>query len=116
MTAGVRPGLDIDVKGTRDSNGKPKTEGAESLDHAVEIAHLIAEPTLLGESGGGIHAWYLFDEPWLFSSDAERESAQTLAHRWHEAHRQKSGVKLDATQDLARLLRVPGTLNGKGSA
>jgi hypothetical protein len=59
-------------------------------------------------SGGGVHAYWLTDEPWLCSSPESREAIAVLQHAW------VLKVGADPTvHDLARILRVPGTLNHK---
>jgi hypothetical protein len=100
--------LDIDVK----------TGSATDSEHARQIAHLIAPPTMLvctGGGTGGLHAWWTFDEPWMFVDASEREHAGRLSRGWQQAHRNLAKVHLDSTHDLARVLRLPGTLNQKVS-
>jgi Protein of unknown function (DUF3631) len=65
-------------------------------------------------SGHGTHAWWLLDESWTFASDDERVEARTLLRRLHSFLRSQ-GWKVDAVHDLARVMRVPGTLNHKQS-
>lgn len=76
------------------------------------IDDLPMQPTLLVHTGGGMHAWWLFKEEWVFENDRSR--AARLARGWarfiqREAKRQ--GVDVDSTFDLSRILRLPGTLN-----
>lgn len=113
LVAGI-PGLWLDV----DVNGGPngKTQAAADKAQAMEIACAIAVPTVIVDSGYGLHAWYLLDTgPWFFRGDRQR--AADLSERWHEAHRReagKVGAGIDHAHDLARLLRLPGTINAKG--
>lgn len=106
--------LDIDVDGGPDS----KTGGVPDLDAARTLAAAIVEPTITICSGGGLHAWYLLaGGPWRFTSRAEQATAALASARWYALHRaeaRRHGWGLDHTHDLARLLRLPGTLNGKG--
>ena len=95
--------LDLDVK----------PGGAPDLDEAEAQAWAFAEPTLVVATGGGLHAWHLFPEPWVFSDDDDRQRAASLAVRWQEAHRRDAGWEIDNTADLARVLRIPGTVNSK---
>jgi len=74
------------------------------------------EPTCVIHSGHGIQAWWLFREPWIFDSEDERLKAQAMCEAWHkqildraEAH----NWTVDATFDLSRILRIPGTKNLK---
>jgi hypothetical protein len=108
------------------SAGRPKAEhsvgiagawldiDAPDLHLARSVAYAVAEPTLLVDSGHGLHAWWLFDKPWQFQSTQDRADAATLAWQWQQHHRNLTGVKLDATHDLARLMRLPTTINTKG--
>jgi hypothetical protein len=98
--------LDVDI-----ANDKCPTDSA-----AHQIAGAIAEPTLVIHSGGGLHVWHLFEKPLELGTPATRSNAAILADAWVTAHQGIAaghGWKLDAVKDLARLLRVPGTLNGK---
>jgi putative DNA primase/helicase len=106
--------LDLDVEGTPAGRGGVKNTGAPSLEAAIEAAHMIVEPTLLILSGGGVHAWWLFDEPLIFASKGEREHAQLVPARWQEKHCQQADFPIDAAHDLARVMRVAGTRNHKG--
>jgi hypothetical protein len=74
------------------------------------------EPTLIVDTGGGYHAYWLFKEAWVFTSDEERREAQGLGDRFEACIRhlmQDLGWKLDPVSDFARVLRVPGTFNVK---
>jgi hypothetical protein len=60
------------------------------------------------DSGGGYHAYWLLREPYLIRNDAERAFARQFQSDWVKA------VGGDpAARDLARVLRVPGTVNWK---
>src|SRR5262249_28308067 len=74
------------------------------------LQHLELPPSLLVHSGHGVHAWWLLNEVWTFGSDDERVAARTLLRRLHDLLRAQ-GWKVDAVHDLARVMRVPGTLN-----
>ncbi len=103
--------VDLDVNG----GPEQKTGAFASADDAIDTARRLAEPTVIVDSGYGVHAWWVLQEPWLFSTPASRESAQRLARQWQDAARVLApGVRIDATHDLARILRIPGTVNRKG--
>tara|TARA_Y100000034_G_scaffold132852_1_gene196839 strand:+ start:1741 stop:2352 length:612 start_codon:yes stop_codon:yes gene_type:complete len=85
-----------------------------------EAAGLLADmrlfPSLTVASGHGLQPWWLFKEPWIFESDEDRQAAATLAQRWQLTMRiraRERGWDIDMTHDLARILRVPGTINWK---
>lgn len=101
--------LDIDVNGGPDD----KQGAAPDIDAAMELAHRHRDPTMIVNSGHGLHAWWLFDEPWHFQNMDDQAAAATASAQWYHLH-QPDGWKVDPAHDLARLLRVPGTYNGKG--
>ncbi|WP_428564612.1 MAG: YfjI family protein [Solidesulfovibrio sp. DCME] len=75
------------------------------------------KPTIVVHSGHGLQAWFLFDTPWIFDSKGQHEKAQALSKAFQEAIlsvARARGWKLDNTADLARVLRLPGTMNNKG--
>ena len=68
-------------------------------------------PSILVLTGNGVHAWWLFKEPYIFESDEERNAVARLVRRWHTMLRLRlaaHGWAYDCLSDLARLLRVPG--------
>lgn len=79
---------------------------------AAMIDHLDAlttpTPSVLVDSGAGLHAYWLLTEPYLLDSDARRGAARTIQDRWVGLVGGDSGVK-----DLTRILRVPGSWNYK---
>lgn len=73
-------------------------------------------PTLIIWTGGGAHVYWLLHEPWRFADDADHQDAARLLAQWQAFLRQRAaafGATLDATHDLARVLRIPGTVNTK---
>jgi len=107
---------DIDI--LHDAHSKlnlpPDLEAARAL-----VTDVGAEPTLLVDSGHGLHAWYVFKEPWYFDTTAERQDADLLSRRLAATYRERARVKgwaVDSVFDLGRVLRVPGTVNYKVAA
>jgi hypothetical protein len=93
---------------------------SELLPPTFDDARLILppkmQPTILIDSGHGLQAWWLLKEPVVFGSGEARAHSQFLAIQWHRAMERRAaekGWKLDAVHDLARVLRVPGTINRK---
>jgi hypothetical protein len=68
-------------------------------------------------SGHGLQAWWLLSEFWQFEREADRLAAADVARRWNTAigirAAQVGNWVVDSTFDLARVMRVPGTLNRK---
>ncbi len=84
------------------------------LDHVKpeEAAARIAEkklprPSLMMDSGHGVHLYWRLTQPVVFSSEEDREAFQSIVRGVGQ------GVGGDHTHDLARLLRLPGTWNIK---
>lgn len=112
------PGVwaDIDVNGGPDA----KTGAARSIDEALSLAESLLQPTALVNSGYGIQAWWLFEDGvWAFHTEAERDEAAKVVAGFQgalKAEAKKRGYTIDSTFDLARLMRVPGSHNHKGSS
>lgn len=74
-------------------------------------------PSCTVASGGGLQAWWAFQEPWDLREDGVREQAKRVARGWHEtiadAADRAGGRRVDSVHDLARILRLPGTMNWK---
>ncbi len=101
---------DIDIGGSPDKK-HPPTE----VDALAVIEEVGPQPTILVNSGHGLHGWWLFNEPWVFGKDAL--AARDLARNWVNTMRAVAdlhGWKLDAVGDVTRVLRLPGTHNHKG--
>jgi hypothetical protein len=109
--------LDTDVDGGPNGRGGVKTGGVPTVADAMDMAAAFETPTVMVCSGYGLHAWYLFQEPWLFFREEDRQAAALASAQWFKLHRQWGAARgwgLDHAHDLARLLRLPGTFNGKG--
>lgn len=91
---------------------------------APEALAIIAEaglppPTLVIHTGGGLHAHWLFDAVVETSTEQARAEAKALSAGWQARLRSTfaaRGYKLDSTHDLARVVRIPGTMNHKDPA
>lgn len=80
------------------------------------VAALPVQPTITVHSGHGLQCYWLFREPWDIDNDVERAEAAALARGWHEvvaAQGARMGYSVDATWDLARVFRLPGSFNVK---
>lgn len=77
----------------------------------------IFRPTEIRSSGNGLYLDWLHDDPVVFGTDAERERYAKSVKEIHAALRKSAlelrGWRFDNTGDLARLTRMPGTLNHK---
>jgi hypothetical protein len=113
MIAGIA-GMWSDVDYAGKNHAKPRLPQTE--EEALElVAAMPVRPTILVHSGHGLQAWWLFKKPWIFQN-GEREEAQALIRDWqgHMAGLAKTrGWVVDSTHDLARVMRLPGTVNNK---
>lgn len=77
-------------------------------------------PTLIVETGRGLHAYWILEEPIDIDSAQTRSDMVDVAAAFGSAFRsyalQTFGWKFDSTSDLPRLGRLPGTFNVKGEA
>lgn len=70
-------------------------------------------PSLIVNSGYGLHAYYIFDTP-IEITDDNREEIKRRNKRLLEVIRSRAnGKKIDSVDDLPRILRTPGTFNYK---
>lgn len=105
--------LDLDVRGPGHKGKDLPANVDDALDLLDELEY---SPSIIVHSGGGLHCYWVFKEPWVFDDSQEREEAASLVAAWqgHIRERAKArGWNLDNTSDLARVLRLPGTLNHK---
>jgi len=114
-TAYSLPGLwfDLDLAYGQHAASTLPASDAEALDF---LASLPAPPSLIVHSGGGLYGYWLFREPYLITSDAERETIIHLSRQFTYTLvtlGKERNWTLDALGDLARVLRPPGTLNYK---
>jgi hypothetical protein len=73
------------------------------------------EPSLVVNSGGGIHAYWLFETP-LWITDENREEIEEMSRAFQERlaiGARNQGWKWDMTADTPRVLRPVGTHNRK---
>jgi len=109
------PGLwmDIDVAG----DGHKEEALPPTLEEALALAHsLPLPPTLVVHTGGGIHAHWLFKEPWELDEEDSHALAKQMLTRLQytiQMAAKAKGWELDSTYDLARVLRPVGTFNCK---
>ncbi|KLU61702.1 hypothetical protein CEB3_c18800 [Peptococcaceae bacterium CEB3] len=85
-----------------DAHGRPKSEAWE------QVQKLDPLPSVLVDSGGGYHAYWLLDDFYPTPDDETRDDAAAI-ERGLTRH---MGGDMAAT-DLARIFRVPGTMNIK---
>jgi putative DNA primase/helicase len=108
---GCHADIDVADLGHTEQNLPPDHQTAISF-----LRYFPLEPTLLINSGGGLHGYWLFNVPWVFADDEDRTRGKQLLENFQvEMIRQGTikGWKFDNTSDMVRVLRVPGTKNYK---
>lgn len=114
-TVTVIPGLwmDVDIK----DSGHKKMELPSSIDQALDfLKSLSKQPSFIVNSGGGLHCYWIFDEPHRIVDIKDREKCRKISQNFQDSIIEEGkdrGWNLDNTSDLARILRLPGTLNWK---
>ena len=88
---------DFDVKDFDGDRGK-------ILTHIIQFL----VPSVVIDSGGGYHAYWLLNKPFILNTKKDRDRAKVLQAAWVTHVGGDTGAK-----DLARILRVPGTHNYK---
>lgn len=109
------PGLwaDLDIAGSGHKTSKPLPETVEQAMSIITVSGL-PEPTVWIHSGGGLYPW------WLLAESAEitdLETMKILSSNWQtiieHASKQLGYSYGTGVKDLARVLRIPGTVNRK---
>lgn len=103
---------DFDIAG--DGHAKPNLPTSErEIQLALErVPH---KPSLVIRTGGGVHVWWLFKEPWELDTDSERSRATRRSRGWQAQLKGVLNRDMDATFDLARIMRPPGIMSKKRS-
>jgi len=112
-TALVALWADVDLSwGVHSGQSKNPTDLATVKILLKDLPH----PSIVVHSGGGLHLYWLFNEPIEITDEESRKKATYFIEGWQQSIRRvfsAQGYTLDSTADLARLLRVPGTFNYK---
>lgn len=103
--------IDIDGPGHKpDPNKKPLPK---TVEEALSIFDNMPKPSYIIHSGGGLQAWWLFKEPWVYN---DPQLAQSIVKDWQRyltKNADDKGYHVDNVGDLARILRPPGSVNRK---
>lgn len=110
------PGLWVEVDhksgaAHKKENLPPTPEEALGLINSMSF-----KPSLIVSSGNGFHAYWLFKDLLRLYGVEGRRAAKALVERWQRLFKRlaaERGWDVDSTFDLARLYRVPGTINHK---
>lgn len=110
---GLWADLDIGTEGHKPASlPNPATE-----QEALSIVAGLPDPSMLMHSGGGLQAFWIFENgPWVFESKEDKATAKKAIQEWANLLEEKGkelGFHVDKVADLARILRVPGSQNHK---
>ena len=104
---------DIDVAGP----AHKETHLPQTTEEAIAFVNTLkVKPSIIVQSGNGIHAIWLLDTPFVIHNEEERDHIRNVSAGFGiyvVQEGRKSGWKLDNVQDIARMLRAPETLNFK---
>lgn len=104
---------DIDVK----SEAHAQISLPSSVDEAINFLHsLKVKPSIIVNSGNGIHGYWLLDKPFIIETEEDRKHMSSIFKgfgKYVNSEAKKYGWKIDSVYDLARILRAPGTINHK---
>lgn len=107
---------DIDIAGPGHGTSKPLPVTEADVMRIIEVTGL-PQPTEWIHSGGGMYPWWLLDQIEHMDCEAQRTFGVKLAAEWQrliELASESLGFSYGAgVGDLARVLRIPGTVNRK---
>lgn len=105
---------DLDIDHAAHGNAKIKpADIEEALDVVIATQQL---PSVINHSGHGLHAFWLLKEAPLLHDGSARSEMRSSMKRWGDWVLQcgkQRGYEFDVGSDLARVVRIPGTLNHK---
>jgi putative DNA primase/helicase len=111
------PGLwaDLDIAGPGHKTAEQLPPGEDEARQVIEASGLPA-PTLWVHSGGGLYPWWLLKQAVVIDDD-NRDNLARLSERWQNVIGRAAGSLGwhygTGVGDLARVLRIPGTVNRK---
>lgn len=108
--------IDVDIAHA-DAQVHKKPNLPPDLDSALAFVDSLGlPPSIIIHSGYGLHVYWLLQSFWQFSDDDDRTRAASMIETWQKMCKWRASHSkwdLDATQDLTRVLRIPGTFNYK---
>lgn len=117
------PGLfiDVDLAAPGGVHAADREKSAKKLPATLDDAERILSiaptlPTAVVHTGYGVHAYWLFPEPFVIQSESHRERARWILKAFQKKLIEaaaRDGLHVDDTATLTRVLRLPGTKNFK---
>ncbi|HEY9391307.1 MAG TPA: hypothetical protein VIR27_16270, partial [Mycobacteriales bacterium] len=107
---------DLDIAGPGHKTNKPLPPDEPSARSIITEAGL-PDPSVWIHSGGGLYPIWLLDQPHPLDQGDNLAAAETLSTGWQQVigdAAERLGWTADlSAKDLARILRIPGTVNRK---
>ena len=104
---------DVDIRGSAHA----QEDLPETIDEAVSFLNdLKIKPSIIVMSGNGIHSYWLLNTPFKINNAEDKNHIIAVFRgfgKYINLEAKKRGWKLDNVYDLARILRVPGSINHK---
>lgn len=96
-----------------------KTNLPKTVEEAMQVIGTAVPfvPSLVVNSGNGLHVYWLLKSPIELSTIEARNKASHIINAFQDKIKEgfeSFGLTMDKTADLSRVLRVPGTFNNKG--
>lgn len=108
------PALWVDVDVLSPHHSKQNLPPNDNAAYSMLMQAMPLSPSAIIATGGGLHAYWFLDELWPLDDDADRVRFAAVIKGWQGMLRKAfraEGWDLDATHDLARVMRIPGTWN-----
>jgi hypothetical protein len=104
-------GMDIDVSDPE----KPDKNLPRNKEEALTLLEgFPLKPSYTLSSGNGVHAYWALSQEIVIETEEQRKEAQELVRAFYRGFGAFAApFKFDATHDLSRMLRFPGSLNFK---
>lgn len=103
---------DIDLAGDGHKSEKNYAPDVSAWEPTFEAL----PPSYVIQSGHGLHCYWILNKPYLIENEKDREGIETAVKGFQSSLSAAAGYDIDQTGDLARVLRVPCTINHKGAA
>lgn len=106
--------VDFDIKGEAHAEKRLPESEEEVIGFLAKLPY---PPSFIIRSGNGIHAYWLFHQPYRIRDASDRSYISGILEGFEsyaiKLAREKYGWRFDNVSDLARMLRIPGTTNFK---
>ncbi len=109
------PGFFADIDFATEKGSDKAYPPDEKIARAI-LDEFSLKPTLVVHSGNGLHVYWFADKPFVIGNESDRKQIKTILAGFGDrlsAQFKAHGFEIDKVSDIARLFRVPGSLNHK---